>query len=89
MTVGLELGKQLPISKHAASEPCVHVHMCNYVHISKAVLPALLALCVNELLWKLMDCGTSAFPAEVWKVYTSLQVCGRKGQMFPEAHRHS
>lgn len=89
MTAGSELGKQLPIAKHAASEQCVHVHICNYVHISKAVLPALLALCVNELLWKLMDCGTSAFPAEVWKVCTSLQVCDRKGQMFPKAHRHS
>lgn len=52
MTAGSERGKQLPITKHAMSERCVHVHICNYVHIWEAVLPAQLAVCVNELLWK-------------------------------------
>lgn len=47
MTAGSELGKQLPITIHAATELCEHVHMCNYVHIWKAVLLALLAVCVN------------------------------------------
>ena len=42
MTAGSELGKQLPITMYAASEPCVHVHMCNYVHTRKPVVPALL-----------------------------------------------
>lgn len=47
MTVGSEPGKQLPITMHAAREPCVHVHICNYVHTWKPVAPALLAVCVN------------------------------------------
>ncbi len=45
MTAGSELGEQLPFAIHVSTE--LRVHMCNYVHIWKALLPALLAVCVN------------------------------------------
>ncbi len=87
MTAGSELRKQLPITMYAASEPCVSVHLCNYVHTWKPVVPALLAIFVN---WAAVEInGLWALPAEVWRVCTSWQVCDRKGQMFPEGRRLS
>lgn len=52
MTAGSELEAITNPAKHTACEPCVHVHICNYVHIWKALARALAQACVNELLWK-------------------------------------
>lgn len=66
MTAGSELRKQLPITMHAASEPCVSVHMCNYVHTWKPVVPALLPVFVN---WAAVEInGLWGFGFTSWSV---------------------
>lgn len=61
---GSELGKQLPVTIHASGEPCVHV--CNYMHTWKPVVPALLAVCVNWAAVRVNGLWGSSFTS--WRV---------------------
>lgn len=45
MTAGSELEAITNPAKHAARELCVHVHICNYVHIWKALSHAIGCMC--------------------------------------------
>lgn len=47
VTAGSELGRQLPVTMHASGQSCMFLHICNYVHTWKPVVPAPLAVGVN------------------------------------------
>lgn len=64
MTAGSELEAITNPAKHAAREPCLHMHICNYVHTRKALSPAIGCMPLMSSCGRKWIVGTWTLPQE-------------------------